>query len=69
MENLTKEQIEKVFEIENLFIKKVDEKKDINNGMIITFNPSGQVNYFHSYILAYEYFLKMGWFKLKHFEA
>ena len=58
---LTNKEIATIFNSNGLYIKLVDCKGDRDHGMTFTMNKVDDVNMFHSFQLAYEYFLKMNW--------
>ena len=58
---LTNKEIATIFNANGLYIKTVDSKGDRDHGMTFTMNRVDDVNMFHSFQLAYDYFLKMNW--------
>ena len=60
-EKYTIEDIINFFKTNNLYINQINDKKSEDCGMIIAFNNENSYFLFHSYTLAYHYFLKMNW--------
>jgi len=58
---LTDNQIKEIFKSKGSWIKKVDAKGDRDHGMTFTMNRANDINMFHSFTLAYDYFKEMNW--------
>tara|TARA_R110000824_G_C15102706_1_gene666432 strand:- start:160 stop:390 length:231 start_codon:yes stop_codon:yes gene_type:complete len=61
--NITEKEIVTIFDLNGLYISKVNEKGDPNDGMMFTMNKWDSVNYFRSTNCAYKYFVEMNWIK------